>query len=543
MMLAFVQSDRAVMRKVLGGNLGAFRVLVDRYGGVVHGVAYARLRNTADAEDIAQETFVRFYQQLDQMAHRKYIGPWLVRVARNVSVDLVRKRGRDAALAERQEGERVAIPNPAREELHRILYEQLDGLDAESREVLILYYFMRKKAREIAALLEITPDAAAKRLQRARDELGRRLTDLLGEELDEVKADALRGDRIMALIVAAPVAWKVSAAGAAGAVTAAGVATGAGVAKLAAAVAVLGLAAVLSYLVYERYTQPLAARDLAARSEPKLEQAKDDVGREANSVSKAQAGTDEHGRTRTETPTVQETAEGEVAYAPVYGTVRGVVTMEDGTPAADAEVWLDNQGEVTRSRGSGWRSRWYDVVEPLRYSTRTDASGWYEITGFPLMRMDRSVLQFVVHGEKSGQYDQFLFRPTVMEREVAGDLTLRPVVAFGGVVKGRDGKPVEGASVHAEAEEPQPRGSTLFLYDVPTDSVGRFVFEHAPAGRCRLSVTANGYLHYDSDWLTPGRTDYELQLESGLFVSGRVVDVDTGEGVAEVAVAGSDPFN
>jgi len=74
-MLAFVHSDRAVVRKVLGGNLGAFRVLVDRYGGVIHGVAFARLQNDADAEDVTQETFTRFYQQLDRMAHQRLWPP------------------------------------------------------------------------------------------------------------------------------------------------------------------------------------------------------------------------------------------------------------------------------------------------------------------------------------------------------------------------------------------------------------------------------------------------------------------------------------
>lgn len=215
-MLTFMYSDGAAVRKVLQGNQGAFRVLVERYSGVVHGVAYAHLRNAADAEDIVQETFTRLYQHLDRMAHYKRVGPWLVNVARNVSVDLVRKRGRESAAMKAAGAPRAAVQSPVREELHRLLWEQLDALDGESREVLILYYFMKKRARGIAALLEISPAAAAKRVQRARDDLGRRLSDLLGDELEVVKHDNRLTSRVMAAVAAAPVGWKASA-GAAGA--------------------------------------------------------------------------------------------------------------------------------------------------------------------------------------------------------------------------------------------------------------------------------------------------------------------------------------
>jgi len=88
-------SDSSVIRAVLGGNRGAFRVLVERYGGLVQGVAYAHLGNHAEAEDVTQETFIRLYQLLDRIVWQRSIGPWLVRVARNACIDLARKKGRE----------------------------------------------------------------------------------------------------------------------------------------------------------------------------------------------------------------------------------------------------------------------------------------------------------------------------------------------------------------------------------------------------------------------------------------------------------------
>ncbi|HUW62708.1 MAG TPA: sigma-70 family RNA polymerase sigma factor [Candidatus Bathyarchaeia archaeon] len=539
-MLAFVQSDRYVIRKVLGGNLGAFRVLVDRYGGVVHGVAYARLRNVADAEDIAQETFIRFYQQLDQMARRKRIGPWLVRVARNVSVDLVRKRGRDSALAERQQGERVAVPNPAREELHRILYEQLDGLDAESREVLILYYFKRKRAREIAALLEITPDAAAKRVQRARDELGRRLTDLLGEELEEVKADALRGDRIMVAIVAAPVAWKASAAGAAAAATAAGVATGAGAAKLAAAITVVVALLVGGYVCYEQLSNASKTQDVTAQSTVTIkEPAQDESDKVTTAAAQVTSVVSEQDEAAKAVAPEEESTEPQVI--PVFGTVTGIVSLENGTPAANVEVWVDNQPNFIFFQYMSKKNDRVEPIELLKLPTRTDSAGRYAITGFSLADTRNMPFQYYVYARKPGLFARAPIPVDLLLREVEQDLVLRPDAVVGGVVRGAEGKPVANARILVTKIEGQERSH--FLGDVLSNQDGTFLFEHMPVARCRLSIDERGFLHYTSPWLSPGSRDNVLQLDSGTSVSGRVVNVETSLPAAGVRVSVSSDDN
>ena len=75
-MLDTIRTDRGVIRKVLRGNSDAFRVLVDRYSGMVYGIACAHVGNVVDAEDISQETFVRLYQWLDRLSSEKSIGSY-----------------------------------------------------------------------------------------------------------------------------------------------------------------------------------------------------------------------------------------------------------------------------------------------------------------------------------------------------------------------------------------------------------------------------------------------------------------------------------
>jgi len=525
-MLALLHSDRAAMRKALGGNEGAFRVLVDRYAGVVHGVALARLKNAADAEDVAQETFIRFYQHLDQMAYRRHIGPWLVRVARNASSDLLRKRLRDAGRPGPAETAQAHVPDPVREEMHRILWEQIEHLDADAREVLVLRYFMKKKAREIAALLEITPDAAAKRLQRARDELGRRLTDVLGDEIDEARADARRSNRIMVAVLATPAAWKASASGAAAAATAAGVATGAGAAKMAAAVAVIVALAILGYLGYERYSEPYTPQDVTAASTFSVEDSP--VPNAAEAPAAVQAKTSKDGE-----PAAAATSEdGEPVIPAVYAVIRGTVTFEDGTPAAGAQVTLNNQQDLDdyeRLTAAGFDP---EPVAPVLYRAATDGAGCYEITN---VRIEKR--QFRLFAEKGGLYGEVPdLELTHLRREITCDFKLLPSGSLGGVVTDLQGKPIKRAFV-ATREQQTPAGDRRSRY-LWTGDDGLFLMEHMLPGSCRLYVSGPGYLQTTTDFLQVGTTNNVVRLDPGNWISGRVVNRDTGQPVPNIYISG-----
>ena len=527
-MLALMQSDRMVVRRVLGGNLSAFRVLVDRYGGVVHGVAYARLRNTADAEDVAQETFIRFYQQLDQLAHRRHVGSWLVQVARNVSVDMLRKRVREAERLKEAAATKTVVPDPVREELHRLLWDEIEKLEPDAQEVIVLHYFMKKKAREIASLLEINTNAAEKRLQRAREELGCRLTDVLGGELGELKADTRRADRIMAAVCAAPAIWKASAGAATAAGTAAGVATGAGAAKVSAGLAAVVLLAVLGYFLFDRYFYPYSTQDITAKSTVTMADSAPTAAPKTAAVEPS---------TEPAEASAPETHASRVVYPKVYGVMTGRVRYEDGSPAPGADVWIDNRAEVREYElavGKGIGNR-MDPVEPVKLSTTTDASGHYTISG---IQLSNEIVYYVVYASKGGLFAQSTFDGRHLDREIVRDLTLHPDLEIGGVVRRIDGKPVSDARVEFD-EFVVAKGRTEgpIPYEL-SGADGKFLFTHVPPASCRLKVTAEGYLSYLSPWLATGATDLVLQLDAANSISGRVINIETGQPVGDVLIQG-----
>ena len=87
-------SDEMLIRRTLQGDKDAFGFLVERYKGAVHTLAYRKLGDFHDAEDIAQETFLRAYQNLSSLKNPAQFAGWLYVITANCCKMYWRKRGR-----------------------------------------------------------------------------------------------------------------------------------------------------------------------------------------------------------------------------------------------------------------------------------------------------------------------------------------------------------------------------------------------------------------------------------------------------------------
>lgn len=202
-------SDEMLIRRVLAGKHHVFEVLVHRYLPGVYAVAYAQMRNHADAEDIAQEAFLKAFVALDSLRDRRHFEGWVVTIARNMANKLWQKRNREERIAEQL----TDMPEPAKEdaarrELQALLRQRIEQLPAEQREILLLHYFGGKSTREMAVLLDISRDAVKKRLQRARETLSRDLLDVLGDACAPRRPLPEQKKVIMIAVAAALVPWE-----------------------------------------------------------------------------------------------------------------------------------------------------------------------------------------------------------------------------------------------------------------------------------------------------------------------------------------------
>ena len=158
------------------GDSEAFCVLVQRYQEVAFRTAYLVVRDAAQAEDVAQDAFVRAYKKLPGFREGEPFRPWLLRIVTNLALNEVRSRTRRRGLFERLTAFRPD-PRPAPEgetmasEERTLLWRAINELREEDRVVLYLRYFVELPEREIAAVIGQQPGTVKSRLSRASGRL------------------------------------------------------------------------------------------------------------------------------------------------------------------------------------------------------------------------------------------------------------------------------------------------------------------------------------------------------------------------------------
>ncbi|MFI5372533.1 MAG: RNA polymerase sigma factor [Candidatus Eisenbacteria bacterium] len=177
------------MRAAQRGDPAAFAEIVHRYQRSVYRTAYALTRSTADADDLAQETFVRAYKALDRFRSDEPLHPWLTRIATNLAYSLFRTRKRRPETSIEplvEAGHQWGVDDdPAAHaeetERHRRLTAAFDTLKPEHQVILTLRVVHDMSYDQIAAQLGVPVGTVMSRLSRARAELKMRFTARTGE--------------------------------------------------------------------------------------------------------------------------------------------------------------------------------------------------------------------------------------------------------------------------------------------------------------------------------------------------------------------------
>ena len=160
------------------GDVVAYEELVHRYQGIAIRIAYLNVGDAAEAEDAAQEGFVKAYRALGRFRAGQPFRPWLVRIVANEARNRRRSSGRRAALALRaamQDPSGEAAPSPegallAREERTALL-AAVNELREDDRLVIACRYFLELSEEETAAALGLRPGTVKSRTSRALDRL------------------------------------------------------------------------------------------------------------------------------------------------------------------------------------------------------------------------------------------------------------------------------------------------------------------------------------------------------------------------------------
>jgi RNA polymerase sigma-70 factor (ECF subfamily) len=191
--------DTALVQRALAGDDAAFAGLVEAYQSQVYNLAYRMLRHRQEAEDAAQETFLRAFRQLSTYRQDQRFSSWLLAIASHYCVDQLRRRRflwislEDVpiirSLVSREpQPESAALSAESRDEVTRLL----NCLPPRYRLVTVLRYNYDLPTAEIAAIVGATDGAVKTQLCRARDMLAAEMRRQMTTDEGRASVAALR---------------------------------------------------------------------------------------------------------------------------------------------------------------------------------------------------------------------------------------------------------------------------------------------------------------------------------------------------------------
>jgi RNA polymerase sigma-70 factor, ECF subfamily len=165
-------NDAWLVETAKAGDTESYSMLVRRHGAIVLAVCIGMLSDRSEAEDAAQDAFLRGFEKLSTLKAGKRFRPWVVQIARHRCLDLLRERKRHSDIEPES-----AHPGVESGEDSLALRLALDRLPEQYRVPLMLFYFDGRSSRGVAEALGISVDGACTRLSRARRELRKLMSE------------------------------------------------------------------------------------------------------------------------------------------------------------------------------------------------------------------------------------------------------------------------------------------------------------------------------------------------------------------------------
>ncbi len=178
--------ESALVARAAAGDASAFQELVERHRSMVYRVAYQFAGNHYDAEDIAQDVFVKVYRSLDRFRHDAQLSSWLYRIVMNACIDHRRRhiaagvRPFGAEAEQKMHDTPEAAPGPEARayagELGDVLQSEIQRLPPGQRTVFVMRHHEGLKLTDIAAALGLAEGTVKRQLHAAVHRLRHALT-------------------------------------------------------------------------------------------------------------------------------------------------------------------------------------------------------------------------------------------------------------------------------------------------------------------------------------------------------------------------------
>ncbi len=187
------QSDNYYIDKVLNDDVNAYTSLVEKHKNMVFTIALKIVRSREDAEEIAQDVFVKAYQSLSTFKKESKFSTWLYRIVYNAAISKTRKKklettNIDYDIVENYSEDDINnnLNRLEENEQKKIINTVLKKLNAEDHLLVTLYYFEEKSVEEISEIANISQSNVKVKLFRTRKKLYGEIQRLIKSQHKEI---------------------------------------------------------------------------------------------------------------------------------------------------------------------------------------------------------------------------------------------------------------------------------------------------------------------------------------------------------------------
>jgi RNA polymerase sigma factor (sigma-70 family) len=187
-------ADIDVIRQVLQGDQNAFAILVERYNSLVYSVVLRYVKGREDAEEVAQDVFIKAYKSLASFKGDSKFSTWLYTVTTTTSISFLRKKKLDVQSLDNENvaGAAIQIDGGMRanqvEQKSKVemVNEAIKMLSAEDAQVIMLFYKGEQTLEEMAKILGKETNAVKVQLHRARARLKEKMEKHFPQEVKDI---------------------------------------------------------------------------------------------------------------------------------------------------------------------------------------------------------------------------------------------------------------------------------------------------------------------------------------------------------------------
>ncbi|MCL6217593.1 RNA polymerase sigma factor [Zunongwangia pacifica] len=173
-----IKKDQFIIDQILGGDKQLFSVLVDRYKKLVFTLCLRMLKNREEAEEVAQDSFVKIYKSLGKFKGESKFSTWVYRVTYNNCLDFLKARKRkfkelsvDAYDGFEIEDLDNALSDLEEKERKKAILACINMLNEDDAFLLTLHYYEDQSVKEIAEIMKLSVTNVKVKLYRSRKQL------------------------------------------------------------------------------------------------------------------------------------------------------------------------------------------------------------------------------------------------------------------------------------------------------------------------------------------------------------------------------------